>query len=340
MKKQVLLGVSAFLMISMSSCSNDDTLDPPAPETENPIQPETNREFGTYNALGYGYDVTGEYANANYAGSKVINIDKFKTENSSRLLDETVGSYENIEEYGADAVAYSKVLSEKVNTGYEFPLYGKTISNSFKGSLAANTNAFDSQYIYGSYNTIIKQKRYRVNATSELLANYLTPEFIKDIETRSPQQIVENYGTHVAKDIYIGAKIDVVFQAKTTNNDRQLAARVGVITAVNTLSSQVSSEEDLKEAAKNYDKKLFYRTIGGDKSKGFAQIINLENTSPKANIGAWQSTVTKDNSVLVDFGPNGLMLIYDLVNDPAKKAELKAYVDQYINTHKVVLASN
>src|SRR5690606_17232762 len=40
------------------------------------------------------------------------------------------------------------------------------------------------------------------------------------------------------------------------------------------------------------------------------------------------------------FGSNGLIIIYDFVKDPAKKAQLKAYVDQYLIDNKVYLEFN
>ncbi|RXM57273.1 hypothetical protein, partial [Chryseobacterium sp. CH1] len=59
---------------------------------------------------------------------------------------------------------------------------------------------FDAKYIYGSYNLLIKQKRLRFNATTDMLADYVTPEFTQDLQTKSPQQIVQDYGTHVMVD--------------------------------------------------------------------------------------------------------------------------------------------
>ena len=35
-----------------------------------------------------------------------------------------------------------------------------------------------------------------------MLADYITPEFAQDLQVKSPQQIVQDYGTHVMVDIY------------------------------------------------------------------------------------------------------------------------------------------
>lgn len=327
-------------MLFMSSCSNDEITEITSekPVSENPISLEDNKEFDTYNALGYGYNATGEYANSNSIGFKVVDIDKFKTEQSSRLVDENTASQEYSEEYGEDAVAFSKMISRKVSATDQLQLYGKTISNPFKSAITNNYSSFDPKYIYGSYNLLIKQKRFRFNADANMLSGYVTLDFLKDLQTKTPEQMVHDYGTHVTVDIYTGAKLDIFFQAQTTNQDRQRAARAGIATTVNTLNSGIANDIDVQEASKNYSKKLYYKTRGGDKSKRFANILNIDQSIPKLNVSDWQSTSTKSNSVLVDFGPHGLVLIYDLIKDPIKKSQLKSYVDQYLTSNQVLLA--
>ncbi|KPH12282.1 MAC/perforin domain-containing protein [Chryseobacterium sp. ERMR1:04] len=327
-------------MVSTSSCSSDEIAIEAGVEksvNENPILPEDNKEFGIYNTLGYSYNANGEYANSNSIGLKVIDIDQFKIEQSARLVDENTLSQEYSDEYGEDAVAFSKMISKKVSITDQQQLYGKTISNPFSSAITNHPNLFDHRYIYGSYNLLIKQKRFRFNATTDMLSNYLTQDFLKDLQFKTPEQIVHDYGTHVTVDIYTGAKIDILFQAQTTNQDRQSAARAGIRTAVNALNSSISNDTDIQEASKNYAKKLYYKTRGGDKSKGFANLLNLDQNPPKINISDWQSTSNKDNSVLVDFGANGLILIYDLIKDPSKKSQLKLYIDQYLTENQVTL---
>lgn len=337
MKKQTIISFGLLATLSLLSCSADETNIEDNIEnythTQLPIS-ENSKQFGYYNALGYSYNVTEEYANADATGLKVIDTDKFKAEQPSRLDEGNILSQEYVEAYGKDAAAYSKVLSGKVVATELFNIYGKTISSPFTSALVNGKN-FNSEYIYGSYNVIIKQKRYRFNATADLLSNYITSNFSQDIQSKTPEQIVNDYGTHVTTDIYTGAKIDVIFQAKTTNPDRERAARLGVKTAANSLNIH---DTDALEASMNYDKKLYYRTRGGNTSEAMAGIFSFNQEKPKIDISRWQSTSTKENSVLVDFGSNGLVAIYDLVKDPIKKAALKIYVDEYLAKNQVILA--
>lgn len=61
-------------------------------------------------------------------------------------------------------------------------------------------------------------------AYSPFLKNYLTSSFSQDVEDKTAEQIVQKYGTHVAVDINTGTIMNIYFQAKTTNPDRDYAA--------------------------------------------------------------------------------------------------------------------
>lgn len=340
MKKQISICIGAFIMLFVTSCSTDELnneVSSSNSEISDRLRTSKTAGDGIYDVLGHGYNATGEYANANSAGFQVIDIDRFKTEQASRLVIENVATQEYKEEYGENAETYSKMVSTKVGATAGIPLFKKVLSASFNLSVT-NTNKFDAKYIYGSYNLTIKQKRLRFNAASDVLANYLTPEFTQDLQTKTPQQIVNDYGTHVSVDIYTGAKMDILFQSETTNENREYAARVGVKVAVATIADvSVNNDVETSSSNKNYSKKLSYKTRGADPSKGLMGDLNLDQNNPKINISNWQNSSTPNNSVLVDFGNNGLILIYDLVNDPAKKAQLKAYVDQYLIDNQVSL---
>lgn len=339
MKKQILFCFSSLLMLLLASCSSEELNNE---VTENLKKSERSvagksAGDGIYDVLGHGYNAAGEYANSNSAGFKVIDVNRFQAEQPGRLITENIFSQEYIEEYGENAEAYSKMVSTKVDVTAGFKLFGQSIKAGFNSSVT-NTNKFDAKYIYGSYNLVIKQRRLRFNALPDMLGDYLTSEFIQDLQTKTPQQIVQDYGTHVTLDIYTGAKMDLMFQSETTNQDRERAARIGVKVGVGSIFDiNVTNDVNTTESNKNYSRKLSYRTRGGDPSKGLVGEVNLEQTNPKINISNWQNSSTPSNSVLVDFGNKGLILIYDLVKDPTKKAQLKSYVDQYLIDNKVDL---
>lgn len=288
---------------------------------------------GPYDVLGYGYNVTGEYANSNSSGYPVINISGFKASLPDRLIEEAPRTQQYLEEYGSNAYQYSQMISRKVEvtTGYSF--FKSTLSSSFSSS-----QSFESKYIYGSYNLTIKHNRYRLNATADILRNYLTATFIDDINSKSPQEIVRDYGTHVSTDIYTGAKLEIIYQAETNNQNKETAARAGIKVGVfDKFGLTLDNSIDKKAAEQNFFRKLSYRTRGGDPSKGLIGEINLEQNSSGINISNWQGSSTSDNSVLVDFGQNGLIPLYDLVSDSKKRNALKGFIDQYLIDNQLQL---
>lgn len=337
----------AFTSMFFFSCNNrEDITSKEENSTTNSalnnfgIQPQNKGIFySIYNYLGSGYDVTQDYANENSAGNQIIDIEEFKADFPTRVLTEYPLSQAYVEDYGENAETYSQMITNKIDLSLttSIPLFKDALTSSFSSS-TTSTNKFDAKYIYGSYNLTIKQKRFRFNTTADVLMNYLTNDFKQDLLTLSPQQLVQFYGTHVLLDIYTGAKMDIKFQSETSNQSRAYASRVGIKTGVkDVFNIDVSNDIDISSSSMNYSKKLSYRTRGGDPSKGLVGDLNLDQTNPKINISDWQNSSTADNSVLVDFGQNGLTLIYNLISDPIKKAQVKAYVDQYLIDNQVYL---
>lgn len=343
-----ILKISAFIAFTSMfffSCNNreditskDGNLTANSALNKQSIKPLNKAIFyASYNYLGSGYDVTQDYANENSTGNQIIDIDKFKADFPTRVLTEYPLSQGYLEEYGENAETYSKKVTSKVDVGFSLPLFKSTLTSSFS-STTSSSNKFDGKYIYGSYDLTIKQKRFRFNSTSDILKNYLTDDFKQDLLMLTPQQLVQFYGTHVLLDIYTGAKMDIKFQSETSNQNREYASRVGIKTGIKDIFNvDISNDVDISSSSMNYSKKLSYRTRGGDPAKGLVGDLNLDQTNPKINISNWQNSSNADNSVLVDFGQNGLTLIYNLISEPIKKAQVKAYVDKYLVDNQVNL---
>lgn len=295
MQKQISFFLSALSLSLITSCSVDNISSNEYAD-ENFISDRSHissKKFagdGIYDVLGHGYDATGEYANASSSGFKVIDIEKYKIDHSNRVLSDNSLTQFFTDEYGENAETYSKMVSTKIDVTAGIPLFKKTLSVAFNSSVTTN-NKFDAKYIYGSTNLVITQKHNRLNATADELADYLTPEFLQDLQTKTPQQIVQFYGTHVLVDIYTGAKMEVMFQSETTNESRDRAARIGVKVGMKDIFNvDVNNDVNTSETSKNYSRKLSYRTRGGDPSKGLTGEINLDQVNPKINFAAWQNS--------------------------------------------------
>lgn len=339
MKKIIYLITFTILLGSLESCGESEELltdtnsaltEPKESWVHIPMSVDSIKQFGTYNALGFGYDVTGEYANASYIRTKIIDAQEFHLANPTSYVEIPISSGEYKETYSANALIFSQKLSQNTNTTQNLAVFGKTIPF----ANAVQNNKYDPTYIYGTYNSTIKTKRYLFEVSINKLISFLTDEFTSDIKQKTPSQIVDKYGTHVMTNIYVGGSYDLIFQAKTKNPDRERAAYLGVKDYSSSNNSSL-----IGEASLNYSKRIYYKTRGGAKAQNIAGMYNLDNITPSFDIAVWQSTLSNNNSVLVDFGQNGLVPIYDFVQDQAKKSELKMYIDQYLEANKVILGS-
>lgn len=81
---------------------------------------------------------------------------------------------------------------------------------------------------------------------------------------------------------------------------------------------------------------IYYSSIGGDISKLKLQTIN---NRPMLNITDWRSTTTEDNARFIGANINGLVTLDNFIDDSVKKAEVKAYLEQYFAAKAVRLTN-
>ena len=81
----------------------------------------------------------------------------------------------------------------------------------------------------------------------------------------------------------------------------------------------------------NTEQELVYRAIGGNPNKPFVGSINADTQTPiSIDISVWQSSCDTTNMQLIDAESQTVIPIYELVEDFAKKEQLKAAVMKYI----------
>src|SRR4051812_28791966 len=175
-------------------------------------------QAGTYSLLGYGYDVTGEYADTSATRHEVVDIAKLSNEQPARVVTLSIREAGPTVITAENAASYSRKLSSGVAATEGSKLFKGAILSYFPGTTLVLSN-----YIYGSYYYQIRNKRYSMNLPEDI-KDYLTQAFQSDIKSKSAADIVKKYGTHILGDIIVGSKLVVLYQAETVNNDREKAA--------------------------------------------------------------------------------------------------------------------
>ncbi|KQB99086.1 MAC/perforin domain-containing protein [Pedobacter sp. Hv1] len=290
--------------------------------------PTTSEGNVTYNFLGYGYDVTDKYADAAAVRASVINIPLLAIDHLSRINVSTGTSYYWSNWSGENATDLSSKLSNSLDETKGLKMFGKTISKAFP-----NFNVFDSKYFYGYYSNISVQKRLRMTGDVEML-KYLTSSFVQDVNVLSAEDLVKKYGTHILKDIELGARLNVVYQAETANNDRKKISTTGLRYAMQKVFGLPTGELgpiDLAALNANAGAKLHYEATGGD-------VRELKSLSPlPVNITNWYKSITLETAKFIGVTEKGLVPLYDLITDNQKKMQVKEYIVKYLEEQEVKL---
>lgn len=341
----------SFLLAAglLSSCLSEPDLENipqetvqfiPVDETdEASIFPLKTASYAEFGILGHGYDVTKDYAIEDGFSNKgqVIDIQKISESVSSDmvyLFSGPMRSQETIDLISSDAANYTLQLTLNSGLDGSTPVFGGAILKRF-GNKRNAEGEFDGKEIYGTWELSMKYKFAKVigdftNDESTTFNNihkkYLSEAFESFIENNNAQSIVKNFGTHVIRDASFGARLEVNFQAETNEPNRS------------ELAFQKLPLKSYPRANETFNEVYTWRTIGGDTTFAVKGKHNLaDGTTPTISHAKWQSTITEDNNVLIGFFPNGLIPVYYFIQDPVKKAEVKAYVDQYISDNCVKL---
>jgi hypothetical protein len=325
MKRIVLLSLAAFCF----SCQKDTKQDKLIPN-ENRIPTVASAGDGAYDVVGYGYDVTGSFADAQSSRSRVFDFAAFQAANPGRVEVKNLFEQKFYYEYASDAETLMKKVSASVSATASYSAFSGTLKGSYDQS-----STFSSKDVYGICNLLVRNKEIKLTTDASTLKNYLTPEFKYDLANLSLNQFVERYGTHVHLNIVTGGKMEVIYKSETRSGRGTSAAAGGLDLNMNKVFGiKLNIGVDKSASDSNTIENISYRTRGG----GFVAIASFD---PKSGItfnpGAWQQSITSQNFVLVEIPQNGLIAITDFIDDPVKKAQLAAYIDQYIKNNAVNL---
>ncbi|MCL7987716.1 MACPF domain-containing protein [Sphingobacterium sp. lm-10] len=295
---------------------------------------------GPTNLIGHGYDATGYYANRLSAKLAVIDVPRYVANNRSRFVD-NVGVDDDFRFIIANnAESYSDSLSISINSGFGIKkLFRAEINASFGGS-----SAYHGSNSLASANKRIYMRTLRLaTTTDELRNNFLSETFKQDIVRYTPKDLVEFYGTHVLTHIHLGAKFSLGYKTATRaqNKNQSVAAGLALNGLAKIWSVNVDYAYNSSEAKYNSEQRINYRSIGGDGSKGLIGEIILDGKTPqRININDWQSTVNVQNAVLIEYGDNGMIPLYEFISDPTKKAQVRDYLEKYINDNSTKITLN
>lgn len=331
MKKLFLF--MSWVMLILSGCADEDTIERNSPSFPQSVNTRSAGD-GVYDILGYGYDITGPYLDTKSSRAIVFDTNKLLEKGliTPYKLEESRFRYSS----GKDVIDFTTNMSSSLQMstpGILKVIGGASLNIAFGGN-----SHYNSDYSFAYCTQQYIDSRYRISeADINVLKTCLTKQFIERLSTYTPEQIVEEYGTHVLKDIYLGAKFEVYYMAKSTSSSKKESINAGLGASLFSLFKMDGKfQYDESLAITNKEQSLYYFTIGGDPAVGVQGSLNPEN-SPSIDIGKWMASVKSSTPKFIDVDNNSqsFIPIYELVTDPTKKQTLKAYIDNYIKSKEV-----
>ena len=291
---------------------------------------------GKHDLLGWGYDPSIGYLNPNeYNKLQVIDVDRLYLEQTGNFYHGSPNTNLSTIVAGSDAIDWSFDLTSKFSGSATY----KVVTASMKRDITIN-NSISTKSSYATYFMTVSLQREKLYHSIDVLKSYLTPTFITAINTLSPNQIINNYGTHVFTDITIGGKLEVNFKSLANSSSKKITVNSGISAAIEKVFS-LNADNSVGYAYKdlNTDVKCTYKTIGGDPSKCIFGEITDATQSYKTNLNTWSQSVTLNNSEIVDIGESSLIPIYEFVSDPIRKEAIKTAVNNYLNSKMINLVN-
>lgn len=322
MKKYHLL----FVLLLLFSCKKEiESIE--ASSLTNLIYTTNTGNSGstTSSLVGFGFDFTG-YSDSTSGRSQIIDLvllqDRIYNDYSTSTSPMIV-SAQNLEKL------LKNQLSDFMDNSYHVISLLK---------LARLPESVYTKNAFSYYSWTAYTKRYSLNASITDLQNSLLPKFKLDLETLSPKELVSKYGTHLLKQVYLGAKYEAIYLTETTNpiatDDFYLFENTGIYKRMKDFfigspgiiigNSEINSNKYNKE-------QIIFNTTGGDnKLCGLINITDNNSLNISVDIDKWANTISQSNSVFIGFKQSDAIFLYDLLNESSKKEELKVYINQYI----------
>lgn len=287
-------------------------------------------------------------------------MDKFQNEkghliytSSSTLITQDIYAGINSEYMLKELSTNSKFDGSIAANGFGDSSKGKLLP--FSGTIKNGQENQDiEKYKYAScfsYAQAVLKKRVKrlyLDADIALLSNYLTAEFISEVNTKSPDALIAKYGTHVLTDITIGGTYKAIYRSSIVEEENYTMKKKIVTSGLNVglgkigidLNGTSSTTETITLNKKNAN---WHMTVYCEAGEGTGTTItfnsNQENPTTTVNLHNWAASVNQNNAKLIDINWNKAFPIYEFIKDPSKKAAVKAAVTKYAENSQLDILS-
>lgn len=331
MKKQFYLLLLLSFLVSCNDQTEKTELQPLPSSSMDLLYPAGSGSSGdTINGLiGYGYDATG-FCDTISVRAKVF---EFIPDNDLFFGNPRV-TFPTLVTGGSFTELLNKINNPNIITSS-----GKVLTLHLEAlmKLAFKSDSIQPDYAY-TYYALTYCNSHRKFYTGSNNQPYLSSGFKNDAVTLSPKELVLKYGTHVLTEVYTGTKFEVLYRCKFGNPNRgndcenlfynrmkeYVGGTAGIINDLNTNTKLSQTDEQ-----------LIYNSVGSRKK--LCGLINATDYNPDS-IQLDVNSIFNEHNIknqFISVGNDGILPIYDLINDETKKQEVKVYIEKYLTTKRV-----
>jgi len=215
---------------------------------------------------------------------------------------------------------YDEFFAKASVSGVYDGFSGEITSNFTKAALKTRAHSFATANIAQTY--------YRLTV---LDSARLKEDVLKELMNMEPVALFDKYGTHYLKSIYIGGRISFssfVDRSKVTENfNIEAAVNASYAEVVKGSASGGSvAKSDIEQVTRH--KKILVK--GGNPA--LASNIQDGVGEPSKNYNDWSTSVPQFMSIS-DIADNGMVPIYELVEDEQRRADLEKAWKPYMEAH-------
>ena len=202
MKKKLFFVISALMVIFFNSCTEDPVN---TDEKKSPVVGEIYVSDEAFKYIGYGYDMTENYADPSHVKGIIFMGYKLPDEFTKKTKIE----YSQFMSYSGESVSeYQSKLSNKFSASGKYKYFSGSLKVNFESEFYSNKNSS-----FATIQCMINKYQYSIInnfSRAELLKPYMTEQAVKDLNNSNltPFQIYNMYGTHVITGAMMGARMD------------------------------------------------------------------------------------------------------------------------------------
>lgn len=248
--------------------------------------------------LGRGYNIKGNYADTDSVTLPVVDVKKVNdngllmVSNNSRMNGRTVK--------GESKEEISSSYESELNVSVSASGFGATFSNETKKTLKKE-KSFNEGRKYIWLSKVLKSKIYKADTTPSTagFASLLSDTFINDLNTKTADQIIRDYGTHVMLGAVIGARltysmsyvksIEKMSISKSFSNTTSVVYNQsplgGLVDKVKAEKEQNGENTNEKSSVELVFKALNDKNVSAEKIKQIKELLKYtkNNTKPATN---------------------------------------------------------